>query len=190
MPVKKKVKHELSYLDEVSWALSDIRRINLYNEIGSSSWGHVENSLAYMTHVDPKKPIQIMLNTPGGSVIDGFAIYDSIMHYKRKTPIVVHGMGAVMSMGVIIMQAATTRTCSPNAQFLLHEVSYGGNRQTITSHEDELILTSRLQKRLDDVIVQRTGMSLETLRSLIKRRDYAINAEEALVHKLIDKIIE
>jgi len=189
MPIKKVVeKRTLSYYDDVSYTLSDLRRINLFGEVSSSLFSHIENSLSYMQAKSPKKPVEIVMNTPGGSVIDGFAIYDSIRHYGKKMPINITVSGACMSMGVVILQAATFRRATENAQFLLHEVSYG-TRSNLSTQQDEHEQAMKLQDRLDQVIVQRSGIPLAELKQLIKRRDYALTAQEALKHNLIDDIV-
>lgn len=179
-----------SYADTVAFVLSDQRKVNLYGEIDSygSALAHIDNALDYLISRDKKKPINIMMNTPGGSVINGFAIYDTIMRRKKTTPINITAIGACMSMGVIIMQAATERRAMPNAEFLLHEVSYG-ERGSISSHKDQLAVTTRLQSKLDGVITGRSHIDQSTLEQLTKRRDYTISAQEALEHGLIDQII-
>ena len=187
-PKTTKTNRTLSYYDDVSYTLSDLRRVNLFGEVNAAMFSHVENSLAYQTALNREKPIHIILNSPGGIVIDGFAIYDVITHYAKRTPIHITAKGACMSMAVIILQAATLRLASPNTQFLLHEVNYG-NRGSLSSHKDELEQTAKLQKKLDDVIVGRSGITQAELSKLIERRDYTINAQEALKHKLIDAII-
>jgi ATP-dependent Clp protease protease subunit len=183
-------KTTMPYGDHVSYILSDLRRINLFGSVDGGQYSHIENSLAYMTKVSPK-PITIIMHTPGGSVIDGLAIYDTIRRFGKKHTINIHVAGAAMSMGIIILQAASgLRTSAPNASFLLHEVNYGGDRQTVSIHEDTLVVTRKLQARLDDIVVGRSGIKLDELKRLTKRKDYAINAVEALEHNLIDEIIE
>lgn len=194
MPTPRKTTKKYSepttaYFDAVSHRLSDLRRINLMGEIGAGMHSHIENALAYMMSKDAKAPIEIIMSSPGGSVLDGFAIYDTITRYANKVPININVIGACMSMAVTILQAATTRRASPNSQFLMHEVSYG-NRASLSGHEDEFLQATKLQKRLDDIIVARSGISLAELKTLTKRRDYAITAQEALKHGLIDSIYE
>ena len=184
----KKIEHKLSYYDEVSFHLSELGRINLYGVINRESYAHVENGLLYLTTKYPKKPVNIMMNTPGGSVVDGLALYDAIMSYRsRGNTINIHVEGASMSMGVPILQAASKRTASPHAAFLLHEVGYEV-RGTMSNHEDELEQAAKLQKVVDKIILDRSNIKPEDLIRLTKRKDYGFTAQEALKHNLIDAI--
>jgi len=175
-----------TFEDEVAYTLSEQRRFSLAGEIGRSVHSTTDNMLAYMTAKN-KKPITVLMNTPGGSVIEGLGIYDSIKHHEKKVPINIVVQGACMSMGVIVLQAATKRFATPNSQFLLHEVSYGSHN-SISGQEDEFIQASKLQAKLDKIIVDRSGIDIVELRKLIKRKDYSISAQEALEHNLIDAI--
>lgn len=189
MPTLKVRPRTLAYYDDVSYTLSDARRINIFGEIGREMTSHIENSLTYMLLKSPKRPITMYMHTPGGSVIDGLAIYDSIMRKRKKTSIDIVVQGASMSMGVVILQAATKRYATPNSQFLLHEVSYG-QRAHLSGQEDDLIQAKKLQETLDHIITARSGMAPAELKELINRRDYSISATEALKHNLIDAILE
>jgi len=191
MPIKKSTKpeHKLSYYDEVSFHLSELGRISLYGVINRELYAHVENGMLYMSTKYPKQPINIMMNTPGGSVVDGLALYDAIMRYRLKGSIInIHVEGASMSMGVPILQAASKRTASPHAAFLLHEVGYEV-RGTMSNHEDELAQAAKLQKVVDKIILDRSSIKPEDLAQLTKRKDYGFTAQEALSHNLIDAII-
>lgn len=187
MPVSKEPK--LSHYDEVAYTLAGLRRVNLYGQIGAEQLSHVDNMISYMIAKNKRKPIDIQMNTPGGSVVDGLAIYDALVRKRAEgTPINITVQGASMSMGVIILQAATQRFATPNSQFLLHEVSYG-SRGHMSQQEDELEVAKKMQDTLDDIIVQRSGMGLAELKKLTRRKDYTISAQEALDHNLIDSII-
>jgi ATP-dependent Clp protease protease subunit len=187
MPVSKAP--TLSHYDEVAYTLAGLRRVNLYGQIGPDQLSHVDNMVSYLIAKSRTKSIDIQMNTPGGSVVDGLAIYDMILR-KRSEGIKIDIMvqGAAMSMGVIILQAATWRHATPNSQFLLHEVSYG-SRGHMSQQEDELEVAKKMQDKLDDIIVRRSGMALNELKKLTRRKDYTISAQEALDHNLIDAII-
>lgn len=187
MPVSKAP--TLSHYDEVAYTLAGLRRVNLYGQVGSEQLSHIDNMLTYLIAKNKRKAIDIQMNTPGGSVVDGLAIYDAIVRKMSEgTPINITVQGASMSMGVIILQAATERFATPNSQFLLHEVSYG-SRGHMSQQEDELEVAKKMQDKLDEIIVQRTGMQLNELKKLTRRKDYTISAQEALDHNLIDAII-
>lgn len=178
-----------SYHDHVSYVLSDARLVNLFGEIGSHTVAHVANSLDYMILQDRRKPIHMRLNSPGGSVVDGLAVYDVIVLAAKKTPIHIAVNGAARSMAAIILQAATVRKAYRNAELLLHEVSYGLQGRH-SEHRDFDKEAARLQKKLDTIVVERSQITLAELKKLTDRRDYTISAQEALQHGLIDQIIE
>jgi ATP-dependent Clp protease protease subunit len=179
----------VSHYDDVAFTLSGLRRINLNGQITLESLSHVENMLAYLVAKDAKKPIMIIMNTPGGSVVDGLGIYDAILQRRSKgTPIDITVQGSAMSMGVIVLQAARYRYAYKHSQFLLHEVSYG-SRGHMSAHEDEIEVARKMQVVLDGIIVGRSGMDVKELKELTKRRDYTISALEAQQHNLIDTVL-
>lgn len=187
MPVKKSP--ILSHYDEVAYTLANLRRVNLYGQVGADQLSHMDNMITYLVAKNKRKSVEIQMNTPGGSVVDGLAIYDMILRKRAEgTPINITVQGASMSMGVIILQAATKRYATPNSQFLLHEVSYG-NRGHVSQQEDELEVAKKMQETLDEIIVARSGMKIAELKKLTRRKDYTISAEEALQHNLIDEVI-
>ena len=184
-----KPKYTLPYHDHVSYTLSDARHINLFGEIGAHTLAHIANSLDYLILQDKKKPVHIRLNSGGGSVIDGLAVYDLITQFAKKLPIHITVSGACMSMAVVILQAATTRLSLTHSEFLLHEVSYGA-RGKYSEHKDAEAQAGKLQKKLDAILVERSRITLAELKKLTERRDYTISAQEALKHGLIDEIIQ
>lgn len=187
MPVKKTP--TLGHYDEVAYTLANLRRVNLYGQVGADQLSHMDNMITYLVAKNKRKPVEIQMNTPGGSVVDGLAIYDMILRKRAQgTPINITVQGASMSMGVIILQAATKRYATPNSQFLLHEVSYG-SRGHMSQQEDELEVAKKMQDTLDEIIVARSGMKIAELKKLTRRKDYTISAEEALQHNLIDEVI-
>jgi ATP-dependent Clp protease protease subunit len=189
MPVAKKKEPTLSHYDDVAYTLAADRRVNLYGQVGDEQLSHIDNMLSYLIAKDKKRPISMQMNTPGGSVSSGLAIYDAIMRKRAQgTPIDILVQGVSMSMGVIILQAARERLATPHSQFLLHEVSYG-SRGHMSAQEDELEVARKLQEQLDKIILDRSGISPQKLKEMTKRRDTNISAQEALELNLIDGII-
>lgn len=178
-----------TYFDDVAFELSDARIINLYGPINTDAMNHVSNLLEFMSRREPKKPIEVIVNSPGGVVIDGLAIYDRIRQIDKKTPVNITVNGACMSMATIILQAGRERRAYENSEFLLHEIQYGVHGSH-SEQKDYIQQATRLQNRLNEILTGRTGMTLEELQKLIERRDYTISAEEALRHGLIDTIIK
>ena len=182
-------KPNLPYHDHVAYTLSDARRVRLFGEISMPAMAHIVNSLEFLVLKSTKKPIEIMLNSPGGSVVDGLAMYDFIMSIRKKTPINMTVAGACMSMGAIILQAATVRRAYEHSAFLLHEIRYDPGRETVSNHKDLEKHAAKMQTKLDQIIVNRSNMTIAELKKLTERRDYTISAQEALQHGLIDRIV-
>lgn len=133
--------------------------------------------------------IRISLNTYGGAVTDGFEIIDMVREWNasRGVKISFIGSGAVYSMGVPIMQAASRRYSYPNAEYLIHPVSavVYGTRQDI---EDALASVKNSEAAIASLIAKRSGLSMEGVAALMQRDSY-ITAEEALGMGLIDEIV-
>lgn len=141
-----------------------------------------------------KDPITVILNTPGGSIVDGLAIYDLIrMTTARGIKVNILAMGSCMSMGSIILQAATHRACTKNTAFLLHEVqtiTIGTSVRSMSEEKDRQGDLERVQAVLNDILAQRTGMPEKKLRKLYERRDLYLTAQDALQYKLVDEVID
>lgn len=165
-----------------------MRRIHLYGPVGSDMTAHFVNLSTYHASVN-KKPIEIYINTPGGEVMQGLAIYDQIKWLQgQKIKIIVTATGMCMSMGVPIMQAADIRRSTEHTRFLLHQMSYGamGSHDSVRDRVQE---SDRLVAILDGILVERSNLTLDKLHSLTERKDYVLDASEALAHGLIDEIV-
>ena len=139
-----------------------------------------------------KAPITVILNTPGGSIVDGLAIYDLIrMTTAKGIKVNVLAIGSCMSMGTIILQAATHRSCTKNTAFLLHEVqTISIGVRSMSEGKDLQGDVERVQGVLNEILAQRTGMPEKKLRKLYERRDLYLTAQDALQHKLVDEVID
>lgn len=146
--------------------------------------------LRYLVISKQRRDVTIFMNTTGGSVVDGFAIYDLIKNLQKHhgARITLKIQGACMSMGAVVLQAAHKRVAAPNSAFLLHELhatQHGGLSQLADQHKH----AEKLQKRLDAVIQERTRIHPDKLRKLVQRRDTYLTAQEALKYNLIDAIV-
>ena len=143
--------------------------------------------LLHLESEDPEKDISIYINTPGGSVYAGLAIYDTIQFIKPDVQTTCVGIAASMGALLLASGAQGKRMALPNAKVLIHQVSGGfeGQAADIEIHAREIIDTRR---RLDEIIAQHTGQDLEKV-SKDTDRDYFMSAEEAAVYKLIDRVI-
>ncbi len=143
--------------------------------------------LLHLESEDPDKDILIYINTPGGSVYSGLAIYDAIQFIKPDVQTTCVGIAASMGALLLASGAQGKRMALPNAKVLIHQVSGGfeGQAADIEIHAREIIDTRR---RLDEIIAKHTGQDLEKV-SKDTDRDYFMSAEEAVVYKLIDRVI-
>lgn len=177
-----------SFFDQVSYGLANLRRIHLYGPVGADMTAHFVNLSTYHASRN-KKPIEIFINTPGGEVMQGLAIYDQIKWLQSQgIKVNVTATGMCMSMGVPIMQAADVRKSTQHTRFLLHEMSYGA-MGSHSSMNDRVRESNRLVEILDGILVQRSNLTLEQLHNLTERKDYVLDAQEALAHGLIDEIV-
>ena len=144
--------------------------------------------LLHLESDDPDKDISLYVNSPGGSVYAGLAIYDTIQFIKPD--VVTTCVGIAMSMGALILAggAKGKRYCLPNAKILIHQLSGGfqGPAADIEIHAKEAL---SLRRRLDEILALHTGQSLEKV-SNDTDRDYFMTSKEALEYGLVDKIIE
>lgn len=138
---------------------------------------------------NPDAPIEILLNSPGGSVLDGLALVDYLQILQgRGHRITIIGTGMVASMAGILLQVADDRVLTKHAYFGMHEVSsYVGHSNT-SQAEDSLKFTKELQGRLVDILCSKSKMTKATLTRKWKRKDVWANAEDALSMGFIDRI--
>jgi ATP-dependent Clp protease, protease subunit len=144
--------------------------------------------LLHLESEDPDKDIAIYVNSPGGNVYAGLAIYDTIQFIKPDVSMIC--VGIAMSMGALLLAGGTKgkRYCLPNSKLLIHQVSGGfeGPATDIEIHAREALA---LRRRLDEILAKHTGQSLEKVEKDTER-DYFMTAEEALAYGLVDKILE
>ena len=147
--------------------------------------------VAQMIHLeseDPDKDINIYINSPGGSVYSGLAIYDTIQFIKPD--VATTCVGIAMSMGALLLAAGTEgkRTALPNAKILIHQVS-GGFQGQGTDIEIQARETISLKRRLEEIIALHTNQPIDKI-SKDMERDYFMSAEEAKEYGIIDQVIE
>ena len=143
--------------------------------------------LIHLESEDPDKDISIYINSPGGSVYAGLAIYDTMQYIKPKIQTIC--VGVAMSMGALLLAggAEGKRMALPNAKILIHQVSGGfsGQAADIEIHAREII---DIRRKLDEIIAKHTGQPLEKV-SNDTDRDYFMSAEEAKEYNIIDRVI-
>ncbi len=164
------------------------REVYITGIINSEVQYYLTRILTYLAE-DAKKPITIILNTPGGMVADGLAIYDLLKSIGKRAPIHIVATGQCMSMGAIILQAASKRLATTHCSLGLHELS-ASNVGSYSNTEDTQKEIRRTQGALDDIITRRSGMTKKKLRGLIARRDTVLTPDEALELNLLDGVVE
>jgi len=144
--------------------------------------------LLYLESVDSAKPIHLYINSPGGTVTDGLAIYDTIQYVKA--PVYTVAMGLAASMGSLLLAAgaAGNRMALPNARVMIHQPHGGaqGQASDIAIQAKEILYT---RNRLNEIYVKHTGQSLDVIEKSMERDNF-MSAQEALEFGLIDKVIE
>jgi ATP-dependent Clp protease protease subunit len=143
--------------------------------------------LIHLESDDPDKDISLYINSPGGSVYAGLAIYDTMQFIKPDVSTIC--VGSAMSMGALLLAggAKGKRFALPNARVLIHQVAggYEGQATDIEIHAKEVL---NLRHRLDEIIADHTGQAIEKVRSDTER-DYFMSAAEAKGYGIIDDVI-
>lgn len=180
---------ERSY-DIFSRLLSD-RIVFLGEEVSDASAGSIIAQMLFLEAQDPGKDIQLYINSPGGSITAGFAIYDTMQYIKCDISTICIGLAA--SFGAFLLAGGTKgkRIALPNAEIMIHQPAiHGGGIQGQAT--DIKIVSDHIQKskqRLNRILAENTGKSIEQI-ALDTERDNYMSAKEALEYGLIDKIIE
>ncbi len=179
---------ERSY-DIFSRLLSD-RIIFLGEEVSDTAAGLVVAQLLHLEGEDPKKDIQLYINSPGGSVTAGFAIYDTMRYIQCDVSTICVGLAA--SFGAILLAGGTKgkRIALANAEIMIHQPAIHGNG--ITGQATDIGIMSdhmqRSRQRLNRILAESTGKTIEEI-ALATERDNYMSAQEALEFGLIDKVI-
>ena len=176
---------ERSY-DIFSRLLND-RIVFLGEEVTDVSANLVVAQLLFLESEDPNKDIQLYINSPGGSVTAGMAIYDTMNYVKCDVSTICMGMAASMGAFLLAGGAKGKRFALPNAEIMIHQPSGGAQGQaTDIQIVAEQIL--RTKKKLNEILAANTGQSLETI-AADTERDNWMTAEEAKAYGLIDELV-
>ena len=177
---------ERSY-DIFSRLLND-RIIFLSEEVNDTTASLIVAQLLYLEAQDPDKDIQFYINSPGGSVTAGMAIYDTMQYIKCDVATICVGMAA--SMGAFLLSAGTKgkRMALPNAEIMIHQPSAGTQGQ-ITDMAIHMKRLETIKARMNRILAEKTGKSLEEVTAACERDNF-MTAEEAIAFGLIDQIVE
>lgn len=164
------------------------RIIFLGDRVDEHSASIVIAQMLFLEAEDPKKDIMLYINSPGGSVYDGLAIYDTMKHLKCDVATV--GIGMQASMGAFLLSSGTKgkRSLLPSSTVMIHQPSSGAQGK-ITDIEIDLKEGLRLKKLLNEILAKNTGQKVETIEK-DSDRDYWMSAEEAKKYGIVDTILK
>lgn len=185
MVVEQTNRGERSY-DIYSRLLQD-RIIFLGGEINDDSANLVVAQMLFLEGDDPDKDIFLYINSPGGSVTAGLAIYDTMQYIKCQVSTICVGLAASMGAFLLAAGAKGKRKALPNAEIMIHQPSGGAHGQAtdIGIHAEQIL---RLRKRLNEELAARTGQPIEKI-SIDTERDNFMSAEQAQAYGIVDEII-
>ncbi len=177
---------ERSY-DIYSRLLND-RIVMLNEEVNSATASIIVAQLLYLESQDPTKDISLYINSPGGSVTDGFAIYDTMKYIKCDVSTICMGMAA--SMGAFLLAAGTKgkRIALPNSTIMIHQ-PLGGYQGQATDMEIHTKYMLDTKARLNQILSENTGKPLDVIKNDTERDNF-MTAQQAMEYGLIDKVIE
>lgn len=177
--------------DQENWKIRayNQRIFHFNDQIFGESVAFCMQRLRDLVDLDHERPIELVFNSPGGSVIDGFELYDYLMSLRADgvwIDTTVLGMGA--SMAGVIAQAGKTRKIGPNSRLMIHEVgslSYG----KLSSMKDHLKMADQLYDQCLGILASRAKLTIDEIRQRAERKDWWLQADEALEHGFVDAIL-
>lgn len=185
MVIEQTNKGERSY-DIYSRLLKD-RIIFLGGEVTDDEANLIVAQMLFLEADDPDKDISLYINSPGGSITAGMAIYDTMQYIRCDVSTICIGMAASMGSFLLAAGAKGKRRALPNGEILIHQPLGGARGQAteVAIHAEQLIKT---REKMNKILAERTGQTVEQI-ALDTERDHYMTAEEALNYGLIDEII-
>jgi ATP-dependent Clp protease protease subunit len=172
---------------DIDARLMQDRVLYLGDQVNSETANDLVKKLLWLERADPKAPITLYINSPGGSVVDGMAIYDTIRRVSCPVHAVVAGMAA--SMGAVILSGCEKgeRSILEHGEVLLHQ-PLGGAQGAATDIEISTRRMLKMKRSLLEILAANTGHTYEKLAEDCDR-DYWLDAEEALAYGIVDRIL-
>ena len=163
------------------------RIIFLGDEVNQQTANIVVAQLLYLAYEDPKKDINLYINSPGGSVYDGLAIFDTMNFISCD--VATYGIGLQASMGAFLLAAGAKgkRHLLPNARVMIHQPS-SGTQGKVTDQEISLREALALKEKLAQIMAKNTGQKLDKVKADMER-DFWMSAEEAKKYGLVDEVL-
>ncbi len=183
--VEQTARGERSY-DIFSRLLND-RIIMLSDQVNDTTASLVVAQLLYLEGQDPEKDISLYINSPGGSITSGMAIYDTMQYIKCDVSTICVGMAASMGAFLLGAGAKGKRMALPNSEIMIHQPS-GGAQGTTSDVKIAIDRMVRMRTRINQILSDATGQSLKAIEKDTER-DYFMTADEAVQYGIIDKVI-
>lgn len=157
-------------------------------QVDGSTVGKCLAQLSTWHRLDPKSDIEIVFSSPGGSILDGFELFDYIQFLKQEGHYVVTStQGMAASMAGVLLQAGNKRVMGKSAWLLIHEASFGTGG-SVGQVEDTVEWVKMMQDRILDIFAERSVMSRRDIRKNWTRKDWWMGAETALKHGFVDEL--
>lgn len=189
MPETEHKEHLKFINDKMEHAMLDKRRIFLSDAVDSDSAKDIIRKLWYLDHIAPGKPILFIINSPGGSVDSGFAIWDQIKLLSSPVITLVTGLAASMGSLLSLVSGKGKRLATPNSRIMIHQPLIGGViRGQATDLEIQAKEMLKTREQIVDVYVDATGKDRASIEKAINRDNW-MTADEALKFGLLDKIV-
>lgn len=164
------------------------RRLTITGPIGGEDVDVWISALEHWANRDPGEPIEIVIDSPGGDVLGGLALYDTILRLRRRGhKVTTRGRGLVASMAGILLQAGDERVMDANAQLMIHEISYGARGKS-SEIADMVAFGKRLEDRLLGILADRAAMSKQAIARKWKKTDWWLSADEAAKLGFVDRV--
>jgi ATP-dependent Clp protease protease subunit len=180
--------HEGERAFDIYSRLLNERIIFLGEEVNEASANTIVAQLLHLAYADPKKDIKLYINSPGGTVYDGLAIYDTIQFISPDVQTI--GIGLQASMGSFLLSSGTKgkRFALPNSRIMIHQPS-SGTQGKVTDQEISLRESIFVKKQLNEMLAKNTGQKLAKIEKDMER-DFWMSSEEAVAYGIIDEVIK
>jgi ATP-dependent Clp protease protease subunit len=183
--VEQSSRGERSY-DIFSMLLKE-RIIMLSDEVNDVTASLVVAQMLYLDSVDPDKDIQLYINSPGGSITSGFAIYDTMQHVKADVQTICVGLAASMGAFLLAAGAKGKRFALPNSEIMIHQ-PLGGAQGQATDIKIRTEWLLKIKNKLNIILSEKTGQPLDKIEKDVER-DFFMSADEAKAYGLVDEIM-
>jgi len=158
------------------------------SEVNSSTVSSCIKKLTEWHRTNPNADIEIIFSSPGGSIIDGFELFDFLQHLRNNGHKITTGtLGYAASMAGILLQAGDVRWVGHQAWVMIHRAAFGVYGKTFDV-EDELLFVKRIEERIIDIFTTRSNLTKQKIKRNWDRKDWWISADEALDLKLVDEV--